>query len=81
MKTGNRTYRRMRLPGISAFQRSVRTRSHHEVMILKGLGHAQQAVPRRSFSKKMGAEPDRNTACHFLIWLKMRTLMFKTVNI
>ena len=67
MKTGNRTYRRMRLPGISAFQRSVRTRSHHEVMILKGLGHAQQAVLKRAFSMKTTIEPDRNTACYFVI--------------
>jgi hypothetical protein len=63
-----------------AFQRSARTRSHHEVMILTGLGAAPTRSSGRMISVKTEIDPDRNTARQVVKRVKWSLLMFRSVN-
>ena len=57
-----------------AFQRSARTRSHHEVMILTGLGAAPTRSSGRTISVKTEIDPDRNTARQVVKKVKTESL-------
>ena len=71
---GNRIFFKVRLSAFFTFQRSARTRSHHKVMILTGLGAAPTRSSGRMISVKTEIDPDRNTARQVVKKVKTESL-------